>query len=85
MLASWLRVRETHTWLGVRCSLFLRMFASWLRVREYTHLAGCEEQPVPHNVGQLARVGKNPGFKKKNPAQWVFLVFFGFFAQKRGF
>ncbi len=25
------------------------------------------------------RVGKNPGFKKKKPAQWVFLVFFGFF------
>ena len=26
-----------------------------------------------------ARVGKNPGFFKKNPAQWVFLGFFGFF------
>jgi hypothetical protein len=25
------------------------------------------------------RVGKNPGFFKKNPAQWVFLGFFEFF------
>jgi hypothetical protein len=41
------------------------------------------------------RVGKNPGFLKKNPAQWVFWVllgylgffgvFLGFFAQTRGF
>jgi hypothetical protein len=30
------------------------MLASWLRVREYTHLAGCEVQSVPQNVGQLA-------------------------------
>jgi hypothetical protein len=32
-----------------------------------------------------SRVGKNPGFFLKKPAQWVFLVFFGFFAQTRGF
>ncbi len=35
------------------------MLASWLRVREYTHLAGCEVHPVPHNVGQLLRVREN--------------------------
>jgi hypothetical protein len=38
----------------------------------------------------LDRVGKNPGFFKKNPAQvfwvfWVFWVFLGYFAQTRGF
>ncbi len=27
----------------------------------------------------IGRVGKNPGFFKKKPAQWVFLVFLGFF------
>jgi hypothetical protein len=38
------------------------------------------------------RVGKNPGFLKKIPAQWFFFGFFGFFgffwvffAQTRGF
>jgi hypothetical protein len=31
------------------------MLASRLRVREYTHLAGCEVQPVPQNIGQLAK------------------------------
>jgi hypothetical protein len=38
---------------------------------------------------QPTRVGKNPGFFKKNPAQWGFLFFLGFFlgffAQTRGF
>ncbi len=33
----------------------------------------------------LIRAGKNPGFFKKNPAQWVFLVFFGFFVFFLGF
>jgi hypothetical protein len=27
----------------------------------------------------ISRVGKNPGFLKKKPAQWGFLGFFGFF------
>jgi hypothetical protein len=43
-------------------------------------------------IATYFRVGKNPGFFKKNPAQWVFLgffwvfwVFLGFFAQKIGF
>jgi hypothetical protein len=31
--------------------------------------------PVPVPV----RVGKNPGDLKKKPAQWIFLVFLGFF------
>jgi hypothetical protein len=37
---------------------------------------------APVSPTPLLRVGKNPGFLKKNPAQWVFwffLVFFGFF------
>jgi hypothetical protein len=49
--------------------------------------------PVSTSVAD--RVGKNPGFKKKKTAQWVFWFFFGFFwvfgffwgffAQTRGF
>ncbi len=34
---------------------------------------------MPIMTGPSARVGKNPGLKKKKPAQWVFLGFFGFF------
>jgi hypothetical protein len=50
---------------------------------------------MPMYVMVTFRVGKNPGFFWKNPAQWLFLGFFGFygfflffwgfFAQTRGF
>ena len=33
----------------------------------------------------LHRVGKNPGFFEKKPAQWVFSGFFGFFRVFRAF
>ncbi len=58
-------------------------------------MGGCAEAGRWVAEADRCRVGKNPVFKKKNPAQWVFwgffgffwviLGFFGFFAQTRGF
>jgi hypothetical protein len=54
----------------------------WL---EESDPAGCDfvrdGRPVPPAffVPYRFRVGKNPGFLKKKPAQWVFLGFLGFF------
>ncbi len=42
-------------------------------------IKGSGSGPIPLTNGSgSGRVGKNPGFLK-NPAQWVFLFFFGFF------